>query len=220
MTSAPVPTPVARRPWPFDVQAHRDWFRQAPEELMLVDALSHPGKYRELVDGEAWFSMMLPLLSRVRVESLAILDFDYEPLPYRRAWRVCGDEVLGVSDSVGGTHRAIEWMHRLWIDGRAIVDETGAPVELAGFSTWISDEVFVAEVPGPDDHPAQDFGPGGYPVILGLVVVDAGRGRTHVLQPAATERWTAPRLREQGGRWQVVASESATEPDRVIDPAG
>ena len=221
----PVSPPTPRRPWPFDVQAHADWFRQAPEELMLVDVLSHPAKYAELLPRETWFSTMLPLLSRVRVETLAIIDFEYEPSPHRRAWQSLGDYGLHVSDSVDGTHRAIEWTHpapglrRLWIDGRAIVDEAGAPLELVWYSTWISDDLFVAEVPAPDDHPAQDFGAGGYPVILGLLVVDTARGRTHVLQPAADERWTGPRLREQDGRWHVFATESATEPVRVIDPA-
>ncbi len=219
------PVPVARSPWPFWLPEHLDWFRQVPEELMLVDALSHPDKYRELLGREAWFSMMLPLLSRVRVESLAIIGFEHEPRPCRDAWQTHDDYAINVSDSPGDTYRAVEWTHpapglrRLWIDGRAIVDEAGAPLELVGYGTWLSEDLFVAELPGPDDHPAQDFGFGGWPVILGLLVVDAGRGRTHVLQPTATERWTDPRLREQDGRWHVHATDSATEPDRVIDPA-
>ncbi len=219
------PIPDDWRLWPTAVLDRRDWYCQVPEELMLIDALTHQGKYRELLDRDAWFLMMLPLLTRVRVESLVAARFEVEPRPYPDAWQSHDDYVIGVSDSVGGTHRAVTWAHpapcarRLWIDGREIAPEPGLPFEMVSPGGWISDEVFVGDVPAPEDHPAQQFGVGGHPEILGLLVVDAGRGRTHVLQPAATERWTAPRLREHDGRWHVYASASATEPDRVIDPA-
>jgi hypothetical protein len=225
MPPAPQSIPDDWRLWPSDVLERRDWFRQAPEELMLIDALRHQGKYRELLDRNAWFLMMLPLLTRVRVESLVAANFEYEPRPYPDAWQAHDDYVISVSDSVGGTHRSVTWEHpapcprRLWIDGREIVPESGLPFELVSPGVWASDEVFVADVPAPDDHPAQDFGLGGHPVILGLLVVDAGRARTHVVQPAASERWTAPRLHVRDGRWHVYASDSATEPARVIDPA-
>ena len=225
MALPPRPIPDDWRLWPSEVLERRDWFRQAPEELMLIDALTHQGKYRELLDRNAWFLMMLPLLTRVRVESLAAANFEYEARPYPDAWQAHDDYVIGVSDSVSGTHRSVTWEHpapcarRLWIDGREIVPESGLPLEMVSPGAWVSDEVFVADVPAPDDHPAQDFGLGGHPEMLGLLVVDAARARTHLVQPAASERWSAPVLRVRDGRWHVYASESATEAARVIDPA-
>ncbi len=218
------PIPDDWRLWPFEVLDRRDWYRQVPEELMLIDALRHQGKYRELLDREAWFSMMLPLLGRVRVESLVAANFEYEPEPNRRAWQSHDDYVLHVSDSVGGTHRAVAWSYpapgprRVWIDGRAIEPAPDAPFELLS-GHWISEDVFVGDVTGPDDHPAQDFGFGGHPHILGLLVVDARRGRTRVFQPAASETWTSPLLTVQDGRWHLFASGKASAPDRIVDPA-
>ncbi len=221
MASSPTPIPDDGRPWPLGVLDRRDWFRQAPEELMLIDALTRQRKFRELLDRDAWFTMMLPLLSRVRVASLVAADFEFEPDPNARAWQSHDDYQLSVSDSVGGAHRAVSWAHpackphRLWIDGRPVPQAPG----LLSPGHWISDDVFVADVAAPEDHPAQEFGFGGHPEILGLFVVDAKRGRTHVLQPTSTQAWTNPRLREQDGRWHVFASAKANAPDRVVDPS-
>ena len=53
MALPPRPIPDDWRLWPSEVLERRDWFRQAPEELMLIDALTHQGKYRELLDRNA-----------------------------------------------------------------------------------------------------------------------------------------------------------------------
>lgn len=223
--TTPIQIPDDWRLWPLGVLHHRDWFRQAPEELMLIDALTFPGKYAEVLDREAWFAMMLPLLCRVRVASLRAANFEFEPEPYQRAWLVHDDYVLYVSDSPGGAHRAVRWEHpapgprRLWIDGHAIVPPLEAPFELLSSGSWVSEDLFVAELEGPQAHPAQDFGFGGHPIILGLLAMDARRGRTHVFQPTASEHWTGPRLEVRDGRWFLFASETSTTPDRIVDPA-
>ena len=190
-----------------------------------MDALTHPGKYAEVLDREAWFLMMLPLLGRVRVASLRAACFEVELEPDQRAWLVHDDYVISVCDSLGGSHRAIRWEHpapgprRLWIDGRAIVPALDAPFELLSGGGWVSEDLFVGELHGPEDHPAQDFGFGGHPIILGLLAMDARRGRTHVFQPTAAENWTGPRLEVQDGRWHLFATETSTTPDRIVDPA-
>ncbi|MEU8241317.1 hypothetical protein AB0C07_23980 [Actinoplanes missouriensis] len=130
------------------------------------------------------------------------------------------EERLRVAFSAGERHRAVLWHDRvltgrLWIDGVPV----GADVFLGEWGRWLDDRFYVIEVNGPDDHPEQEYGFGGA-VINSVLIHDADRSSSRVLEPTADERWTTPWVVREGDELLVFpdrqAAEAGASPDRTL----
>ncbi|MFD5424403.1 hypothetical protein [Streptomyces sp. NPDC127084] len=104
----------------------------------------------------------------------------------------------------------------LWVNG--VPAAHGPSLEWGGY--WLDDRHYVIQAEGPEDHPAQTHTMSTLCcTIISLIVHDAERAETQLLEPEATELWTDPRVRRHGDALHVYADAEAAEagrPDRVL----
>ncbi|MBL1084984.1 hypothetical protein JK359_23930 [Streptomyces actinomycinicus] len=145
------------------------------------------------------------------------------PLPgacagFTDCWTAYGIDVAFTPDDA---HRAVHVLHpsgrcMLWVDGVRVAE--GAALEHSGY--WADERFYVVQAAGPRNHPEQHIAMGNLGWnILSLVVHDAARVTTRVLEPEATQTWTSPVLRVDGRTLCVYPDPEAGEdapPDRVL----
>jgi hypothetical protein len=231
-SDARTPLERAMLRWPPPVWQHLDWLRGSPRGLQLVEWLEDPLKYMAVLGRDGYREAVLPLLQAAHRQDLAAAGFTSDSAQPHYAYRVGSEFSALVTDSPDAAHRAILWSEpawpgaRLWIDGAQVPvgGETPSPY-CAKAGRWVGARFFAVAVHGAMDHPAQAFPVGAdLGAVMGLLVVDAGQGRRHVLQPSPDQAWSDPWLEVGEGSLHVYPDRDAMErgdaPDRVIPVSG
>ncbi|XVU22501.1 hypothetical protein ACQPZJ_35255 [Actinoplanes sp. CA-054009] len=226
----PVRWEWVREPW-------RQWLRRSSTGVDVFLRLNDADSYRLLLGDEVARAQLAELMARADRRDCAAAGLGCTRRLDRdcRAPEICSQDPAGegvregpgpggcdsfvsfsrqlwVRFSADNRHRAVFSGGRLHIDGRPV----GEGQTMESYGHWLENRFYVVQAEGPDDHPAQDYTMGSLvTTINSLVVYDAERSLEHVLEPAAGEQWTDPRVEVADGALHVLPRPSAP-PDRVI----
>lgn len=145
-------------------------------------------------------------------------EFRIGPIPgacssFVDCWRGTGLHVEFTSDD---RHRAVHLKDKtekvgVWVDGVPLPED--AWLDESGY--WVDDRFYVVQAAGPEDHPEQDLAMGHLGCrVLAVVIHDVQQATTRMIVPDATETWTDPCVRLDGGTWRLYADGATAEAGR------
>ncbi|MGV9268239.1 hypothetical protein ACWDRR_26650 [Kitasatospora sp. NPDC003701] len=135
---------------------------------------------------------------------------------FKDCWSAYGIDVEFTAD---GRHRAVHLQDPsdhsrmdVQVDGVRLAE--ALTLDSSGY--WVGRRYYVVQAGGPPEHPEQGLTMGNLCCnILSLVVHDAALATTRILVPEATESWTDPELRLDGGTLYVYPNPQAREAGRA-----